>query len=303
MNRHEHLKELLARRAELSPREEARLQEHLRGCSYCRQTADAYARQAALLRSLPLVEPPPALRARVLNSLQQPNPSVPFRRRRPLFLLSPVAVVLVFVGATLAYLHFPQPATHTASAPQATAAPFGPLRHARTPRTQLAPKQAAARQSHPTSKARAGHGRRRSSLPSALQTLPSPTLVPFAAAPIVSQRQPATPTSSAGPSSSATRRAAASRARPVRAAAIPTATPTPVPSPPGVALSSTPPGIRALPVTHAPAPQPTVPVGAASTIPTSTPTPTPSPASPSPVYVAGPESATPTPTPTPSPTP
>ena len=61
MNRHDQFEELLARRSELSPAEEARLEEHLRDCPECRATAEAYARQTALLRAMPLADPPPAL--------------------------------------------------------------------------------------------------------------------------------------------------------------------------------------------------------------------------------------------------
>jgi hypothetical protein len=110
---HDRFEEMLARRSELTPGEEARLEAHLRECVQCRETAAAYERQPLLLRALPPVEPPPSLRAGVLAGIH----TAPPRHRpwaRPITLLGPIAAVLLVAGAV---------ALHGISAPSRTAAP------------------------------------------------------------------------------------------------------------------------------------------------------------------------------------
>lgn len=95
---HETFREMLARRAELLPHEEAAVRAHLTDCLECRKRAVAYARQTALLRSLPEADPPPALRAGVMDAIQRrPMPSAIPIWRRPMALV-PVAAALLVAG-------------------------------------------------------------------------------------------------------------------------------------------------------------------------------------------------------------
>lgn len=100
MNRHAHFREMLARRPELSPAENERLNEHLATCPDCRQTSDAYARQSALLRSLPIVAPPASLRAGVLRRVPESTPAAGrWTWQRPLLAVAPLIAALLVVAA------------------------------------------------------------------------------------------------------------------------------------------------------------------------------------------------------------
>ncbi|HLJ66089.1 MAG TPA: zf-HC2 domain-containing protein [Chloroflexota bacterium] len=113
MNEHDRLREMLARRSELTPGEETQLQEHLAGCDECRSLHTVYARQAALLRSLPAVSAPPALRAGVLAAIERKKR--PRRWVLPRYLIPVPAAAFVLVAAVLAYENRPQGApSHTA---------------------------------------------------------------------------------------------------------------------------------------------------------------------------------------------
>lgn len=102
---HETFREMLARRAELSPREEVHIRNHLAGCPECRERAAAYARQTALLRALPEVEPPAVLRAGVLDAVRnRPVPAPIPIWRRPLSMV-PLAATLLVAGIGLATVH------------------------------------------------------------------------------------------------------------------------------------------------------------------------------------------------------
>jgi hypothetical protein len=97
---HRTFRQMLARRAELTPAGERRLRVHLESCPECRKTATAYEQQLRLLRSLPTLSTPPTLRTSVLNRIHTaPQHTVPWYRRRPA-LLPPLAaaMVLALVG-------------------------------------------------------------------------------------------------------------------------------------------------------------------------------------------------------------
>ena len=125
---HDRFEEMLARRSELTPAEEQRLEAHLRDCPQCRATAAAYEQQTRLLRSLPPVEPPAALRAGVLAGIQQ----VPPRRRwwspRPVAFLGPATAVLLVVAALAVHNLHPGGGANDSSAPAAQSTPvtYGP---------------------------------------------------------------------------------------------------------------------------------------------------------------------------------
>jgi hypothetical protein len=115
---HETFREMLARRAELWPIEEAELRAHLQGCPECRVLAEAYARQTFLLHSLPEAVPPPALRAGVLDAIRrQPAAPLPVWRR-PLALV-PLAAALLVAGIGLSTLH-PLSGGHPSASSSAT---------------------------------------------------------------------------------------------------------------------------------------------------------------------------------------
>lgn len=271
MNQHEREREMLARRPELSPAEEARLQEHLDGCAACRHTAEAYARQAALLRSLPLADPPPALRAAVLGAVRQPRPSRSPWMPWPL-LLGPVAAALV-IGAVVLFAtgqsHHEGPqasgpgSTPTAVSPGAYAgatptpvpatAGYPPARHpGETRKVRGATPPAAATRAKPshlspsTTHPSAGQGTRPVGPPAAgpsLQPASPPTSAPAQIpqqAPVLSQqlnRPPPPPTAALSPPGR-------------QAAAPPTATSPPVPTAAVVHV----PGVAA--AVHIPSPTP-----------------------------------------------
>jgi hypothetical protein len=113
MTAHDRFSEMLARRSELSAKEEAQLREHLGDCPDCRETAADYSRQTALLRSLPVVDPPPALRTSVLSGI--PRYSPPAFWRRPSTVFAPLAAALLLVAGVLGYLNRP----HSSSSPSA----------------------------------------------------------------------------------------------------------------------------------------------------------------------------------------
>lgn len=112
---HDRFEEMLARRSELTPEEEGRLQAHLGDCPQCRDTAHAYEQQGWLLRSLPSVEPPVTLRAGVLAGIQRVQPRRRWWSPRPIALLGPAAAVLMVVGVlALHNLHTGGGSTNTA---------------------------------------------------------------------------------------------------------------------------------------------------------------------------------------------
>jgi hypothetical protein len=72
---HATYQELLARRHELSPSDEATMRRHLDGCAECREIATEYDAQYTALRTLALDGPPQGLRAAILTTAgTQPAP-------------------------------------------------------------------------------------------------------------------------------------------------------------------------------------------------------------------------------------
>lgn len=119
MRGHERFHEMLARRGELPPRDEARLSDHLDTCPECRERAAAYARQAALLQALPFVDPPPTLRARVLAGITTATPAG--RRLLPSLLgLAPLGAALAAAVLVFALLHRPGGPHHASLHPIST---------------------------------------------------------------------------------------------------------------------------------------------------------------------------------------
>src|SRR5947209_265971 len=113
---------MLARRAELTRTEEAALEEHLSGCAACRETAEIYGRQTAFMRSLPMVQPPHALRAGVLAGLEGSTrrrwPLWPSFRPsfRPSLVIAPLGVCAASVLAAVIYQHqLSSPSTNSAN--------------------------------------------------------------------------------------------------------------------------------------------------------------------------------------------
>jgi hypothetical protein len=147
MSVHQHYVELIARRPELLPHEEAYLRLHLHDCSECRRLAADYARHATLVRSLPSFDPPAVLRQRVFAAIHDRTPrrrsSFPFAWPRPGLLLAPVAAALLAFLAILGYARFPRPASHTALTHSASTPSYsGPVR--RTPILKSSQRAAAA---------------------------------------------------------------------------------------------------------------------------------------------------------------
>jgi hypothetical protein len=103
MTEHERFREMLARRSELPSQEEELLREHLDDCPDCRETATAYSRQTALLRSLPVADPPPALRAAVLSGIH--GRRVLSFWRRPAVALAPVAARAILPSKVRSHPH------------------------------------------------------------------------------------------------------------------------------------------------------------------------------------------------------
>ncbi len=312
MNRHEHFKQMLARRSELSPQEELDLQQHLRDCPECRETATAYARQAALLRSLPLADPPAALRARVLSGIQQQPPArakgAMNQSLRSFLLLVPLAAVLILVVGVLALLNRPHHANNTAAPPSTPRVTIKASTTAPTPRVSTVRRPTPTPTTVPTV-IRKGRGRPStpSSIPPAPQVGPLPTPVPGVNTPILSQALP-TPTVRVAPASPKPVGTGYRRPPPSQTAPPPTrvtaAQPTPTTGrglPPGVALAATPPVIRPLPPpTPAPPSPPVQGTPAAPVAPSPTPTSAPPPpAPPPPASVNAPASPVATPTPIP----
>lgn len=331
MTPHDRISQFLARRAELSATEEAQVQAHLQECGECETTAASYARQTVLLRELPQVTPPAALRAGVLVGIAQSRP-VPFwARLRPAMLAVPALAALVIVIAGIALLRQPHKQNHLASAPVSTVAP-----RVASPTTDQSSLPTATNGAikptvrplptahHPSS------GGARPTVPpnfsglsgTQIASLP-PTLVPSPYVPIVaptSGQRPAA-TSRAGAAScplpcAARHSGGHRRPTPVGLAPVrtvvpspvaptlgspPTATPAPSPSgpTPGPTSPPLPTAVSTPPVAAVVTPHPTVaaPVLASS--------PTPVPAAPPTPGIASPTNnlATPTPSPTASPTP
>ena len=116
MMEHERILEMLARRSELSPGEEATVAQHLHGCPECVAAATAYQRQQVLMRSLPVAEPPPALRSGVLAQVAATRRRVPWWHAfRPRLAVPGVALAVVASVAGLIVAHRPTPATTPAA--------------------------------------------------------------------------------------------------------------------------------------------------------------------------------------------
>lgn len=132
MRGHKRVEHMLARRRELTPAERAELDQHLAVCADCRATADAYAEQNVVLRTMPLATPPPALRARVLAAVHAPAPSTRSWTRFIPALSVASAAVLVAVVILFAWAHRPQEGSNTAlprtSTPITNVAPATPRR-------------------------------------------------------------------------------------------------------------------------------------------------------------------------------
>ncbi|HZU13363.1 MAG TPA: hypothetical protein VFB58_11035 [Chloroflexota bacterium] len=94
MNGHDSITDLLARRRELTPDDEAVLRDHLAGCADCRRTAADFAAQDDVLRLLGDVIPPDTIRRSVLRAAGR-------RRVRPL--VWPVVVVAAIVAVLGGY--------------------------------------------------------------------------------------------------------------------------------------------------------------------------------------------------------
>ncbi|HZU11866.1 MAG TPA: zf-HC2 domain-containing protein [Chloroflexota bacterium] len=126
---HDQIRDLLARRTELTPLEDATVQAHLEGCPECRIAARDYDRQMAALRSLPLVPPPPVLRDRIMAEIQRP----PARRFRMVYGLGPLAAAAVIALGVMSFHHAPHP---TASSRQTLGATHTPLPPTARPTTK-----------------------------------------------------------------------------------------------------------------------------------------------------------------------
>lgn len=187
---HSRIEEMLARRGELAPEEEERLQAHLAGCPRCRDTAAAFEQQTRLLRGLQPVDPPPGLRAGVLAGIRdippQPRrwalrprlPSLP----RSTVLLGPAAAALLLVGASA--LHDLNPAgsaLNTAAPPVPTSAPSAKL-------PAVTGSSTGRRHTSPASKptrAVAAHPARHAPAPKQALGVPVPTGVPVQSVPSI----------------------------------------------------------------------------------------------------------------------
>lgn len=261
---HGRFEEMLARRGELSPAEEARLQAHLRDCPQCRDTAAAYEQQTHLLRSLQPIEPPPALRAGVLDGIRDLPPPRPWWSPRPIFLLGPAAAVFLVVGASAMYNLNPGGSGTSAALP----APTVPT----TARTHLGVSSPTRKLTHVVPTARPAHAGTRhpqghSPSPQHGAPSPAPTSAPVESAPgIALGPPPAVPTPNTNPA-------------PVQAAQTTGVTPQPSPSQPVKEAASHP------IATSPPAAKP--PVVVAPTRPTVVPVvPTPAPTTAAPTTVA-----------------
>lgn len=307
MSAHADMREMLARRAELSSVQEMQLRDHLRSCPECRRAADAYALQTALLRSLPSVDPPADIRTRVLQNIHHSQPAA---RRwpsfRPAFLAAPLAAALLILVAALAYVNRPHSAAHTASGVYGVQQhPTAALIQVPKPQKEAGLKNTAAPRHAPLPPA---HSARRSSSP---HRAPAPTPMPYnppngttpsspqePQQPVVSQQLPPTaadiparapvatlPAVAAVAAQPTTRRATRQRPTyaPVASAAggAPAsttkpqayATPTPAPLPPGIAVPGTPPAFGAAPVRPTATPAPAAPPTAPPSTPAATPIP------------------------------
>lgn len=268
---------MLARRSELTPGEEARLEAHLGECGQCRETAAAYERQTLLLRALPPVEPPPSLRAGVLAGIHTAPPGhLPWAR--PVTLLGPIAAVLLVAGAI---------ALHGISAPSRSAAPVSrPIVPTSAPTADRALSKGASRGSSrpkahrpPVRPKSAGHPvPAAGSSSSTSQSLPPVAAVPVpTAAPMTAfapaRAQTAVPEKVQDPATHPPARVAS--AHPVRTAPPPDGPPistAPVRQPTAVFAGPTP-APTGVPVLTAPTPIRAIPAETATPTATSTPQP------------------------------
>src|SRR5579872_6121258 len=101
MRAHEQYRRLLARRTELAPPDEARVQRHLLSCEDCRRLAADYDAEDALLRPLAQTCPQPGLREEVLAAIDRPTGPVHIDTRPAWMrtaLAAGLAVVILIAG-------------------------------------------------------------------------------------------------------------------------------------------------------------------------------------------------------------
>lgn len=179
MTAHDTYREMLARRVELSPDEEIRLRLHLASCPECRDRADAYARQTALLRAIPPVEPPAALRARVLEVVRRPPVVSNPWWRRPVALV-PLAAALLLIGIGLSVLRHPSGGVRTAVSRALTSVRATPrIIVEGTPQSVVPSAAALAPSPHHRGYSHARHAPR-----------PAPTVIPYNSGASVAQNAP-----------------------------------------------------------------------------------------------------------------
>src|SRR5947209_20521368 len=105
---HARVQRRLAPRRELTPAERAEVYRHLASCPECQATADAYAEQNVILRTMPEEPVPAALRMRVMAATRAPiGPSRPWHRFLPALSAASAAVLLAAV-VLFAWGHRPQ---------------------------------------------------------------------------------------------------------------------------------------------------------------------------------------------------
>jgi hypothetical protein len=264
--------------------EEMALQQHLRSCTTCQQTAAAFARQTSMLRSLPLVSPPSTLRQQVLGGIQRQTQ--PPRRFvfSPRWLAAPLSAGLVILLVAIGLQRMHQGTS--------SAQPNAPATLKSTSNSGAQPDS---RRSLHAGKLSFGRSTQRKSAQSGAPSPPFITVLPtqpVVTPPVVSQQLPVghkTVTNGTRPRATRTavpaRGAAHGTSRAGSVAAAPTVTPS--------TLFTLTPAISAPTATATP-----FAAAAAARPPDSTPalaTPTPSVAGP-----ASPEPATPSPVPTPT---
>jgi hypothetical protein len=243
---HAPFEEMLARRGELAPVEEERLQEHLAGCPQCRATAAAFQQQTRLLRGLQPIEPPAALRAGVLAGIREAPPRRWWAVRprlpslpRSSVLLGPAAAALLLVGASALHDLVPAGSAVTSSAPPLpTSVPAATLPAAAGSNSD---RHHSSPQSKPTHVVTT-HPPRHATGPKEAPAAPVPTSIPVESAPNIALGPPPTagpPTTAESPVQRQSAPAATSQPpspQPARATS-PHPVPTSVPSKPPVAVA------------------------------------------------------------------
>lgn len=127
MNQHQRFRERLAYRSELSPKQERQLEEHLSGCVECRAIAADYARQAQLLRALPELTPPRALRLGTLHQVHQLPSTSRWSLRWPAWGALTVAVGMLVVLVAAGLLNRPHGNSRSATRHRATIISSSPV--------------------------------------------------------------------------------------------------------------------------------------------------------------------------------